>query len=137
MPMYWLSVEKVILLINWLTCSFYEDILYLIYGCVHRSLNKILTKKHYSQNRRFWGWGPGKIIPTISTVSFFNPTVKFPRLRCIQFVRSQNFTGLRAFPFFLTPAQSMTMRISFSNLIHLKKDVFFCHRYQISLILLR
>jgi hypothetical protein len=55
----------------------------------NRSLNKSLTTKHYFQNRRFGGWGRGKIIPTISTVLVFNPTVKIPRLRCIQFGRSQ------------------------------------------------
>ncbi len=80
--MYWLSVEKVILSIN-------EGILYLIKGCAHRTFNKNLATKHYSQNCRFWVRGRGKIIPTISTVSFFIPTVKFPRLRCIQIVRSQ------------------------------------------------
>ncbi len=95
MPKYWLSVEKVILLINWITCSFYEGILYLIKGCAHRTFNKNLATKHYSQNRRFWVRGRGKIIPTISMVSFFIPTVKFPRLRCIQFVRSFSFMGNR------------------------------------------
>jgi hypothetical protein len=73
-----------------MTCSFYEGILYFIKSCAHRTFNKNLATKHYSQNRRFWGSGRGKIIPTISTVSFFMPTVKFPRLRCIQFVRSQS-----------------------------------------------
>jgi hypothetical protein len=40
------------------------------------------------QNIIYGGWGRGKIIPTISTVSLFNPTVRIPRLQCIQFVRS-------------------------------------------------
>jgi hypothetical protein len=32
----------------------------LIKGCAHRTFNKNLATKHYSQNRRFWGRGRGK-----------------------------------------------------------------------------
>jgi hypothetical protein len=42
----------------------------------------------------FGGWGCGKIIPTISTVLILKPTVKIPRLQCIQFVGFLFFTIL-------------------------------------------
>ncbi len=70
-----------------MTCSFNEDILYLraVYTVV---LIKIWQQNVIPKTVGFGGWGRGKIIPTIYTVSLFNPMVKFPRLRCIQFVSS-------------------------------------------------
>ncbi len=72
-------------LIDW---RFHCTKMYFIWCSVvyNRSFNKILTTKHYFQG--FGGWGHRKIIPTISTVLVFKPTVKIPQLRCIQFVHS-------------------------------------------------
>jgi hypothetical protein len=81
-----------------LTCSFYEDILYFIKGCVYRTFNKNLATKHYFQiifqlgagvknNTKCWSFSYSIwSFPTVFLNYSTNPTVFFCRVCCIPYI---------------------------------------------------